>query len=148
MRRWCEPWWIDEYLDGVQGIEKLHLVKLEDELSEYLFPQERGFLATVEEDHAKEPMVLPGADLAHDQLEVVDIELALQQLVFGRRVLPARHLAHILLAAGLAASLLFALLELNFVFALSPGHYFFEGPLVFSLAQASDIAGQVEGSLG
>lgn len=89
-------------------------------------------------------MVLLAVDFAHEQLEVVDVKLTLHQLVFRRRVLPPRHLAHVLLAAGLAAALL-ALFDLHFVVALSCGEHFLERPPGFSLPEGADVVGEIEG---
>jgi len=46
------------HLDGVQSVEKLDLVKLENQLSQDLLPQEGGPLAAIEEDNPEQPVVL------------------------------------------------------------------------------------------
>lgn len=90
------------HFDGMEGVEELDPIELEDELPEYLLGEEGGALAAVEEDYPEELAGLAAGHLRHEQLKVVDVELAVQQLLLARWVLAAGHLAHVLLAADLA----------------------------------------------
>lgn len=46
------------HLDGMESIEELDPIELEDELSEYLLAQEGGFAFAVEEDDSEETICL------------------------------------------------------------------------------------------
>jgi hypothetical protein len=90
------------HLDGVQGVEEFDPVELEDQFPQDLFAQEGGLFAIVEENDPKETIVLVARYLRHEELKVVDVKFAIEKLLLTRRVLPARHLTHVLLAAYLA----------------------------------------------
>jgi hypothetical protein len=95
------------HLDGVERVEELDAVELEDEFPEYLLAEEGSLPPAVEEDNAEEAVGLLRGDLTHEELEVVDVELAVQQFLLARRVLATRYLAHVLLAADLTAGPVF-----------------------------------------
>ena len=91
------------HLDGVQRVEELDSIELEDQLPQYLLPQKGGLPLAVEKDNPEEAVRLLPRNLRHEQLEIVNVELAVQQLLLAGRVLPPRDLAHVLLTAHLAA---------------------------------------------
>jgi hypothetical protein len=94
------------HLDGVEGVEELDAVELEDEFAQDLLAEEGGLASAVEEDDAEESVGLATRHFRHEQLEVVDVELAVQQFLLAWRVLPPRYLAHVLLTAHLATRLI------------------------------------------
>ena len=65
----------------MQGVEELHPVEFEYQLPQYLLAQKHRLLATVEKHYPKQLLGLRPRHLAHEQLEIVDVELAVQQLV-------------------------------------------------------------------
>lgn len=101
------------HFDGVEGVEELDAVELEDQFAEYLFAQEGGFLAAVEEDDPEQFEVLAAGHLRHEELEVVDVEFAVEELLLAGRVLAAGDPAHVLLADYLAEWPLFLALLLD-----------------------------------
>ena len=87
----------------VQGVKKLYFVKLEDKFSKDLFPQEGGLFTIVEENNSEEAIVLAAWYLRHEQLKVINVKLAIKQLLFTGWVLSPGHLAHVFLTADLAS---------------------------------------------
>ena len=63
------------HLDGVEGIEELNLLELEDEFSQDLLPKKDRLLLIVEENDTENLIALLRRHLGHEQLEVVDVEL-------------------------------------------------------------------------
>jgi hypothetical protein len=72
----------------VESVEELDFVELEDQFPQDLLAQERGFLPTIEKYDSEELVGFLGGDLRHEELEVVDVEFAVQQLLLTRRILP------------------------------------------------------------
>ena len=93
------------HFDGVESVEELDAVEFENELPQDLLTQEGSLALAVEEDNAEEAIGLPARHLRHEQLEIIDVELAVQQLLLARWILSPRYLAHVLLTAHLAAGL-------------------------------------------
>ncbi len=61
--------------------------------------QKGGRTLAVEKDDAEEAIRLLARNLPLEQLEIVDVELAVKLLQLAQPVLPPRNLAHVLLTA-------------------------------------------------
>lgn len=95
------------HFDGVEGVEEFDFVELEDQFSQDLFTKEWGAFTAVEEDDPEQTVVLLARYLWHEELEVVHVEFAVEELLLARRILAPWDPTHVLLTADFAERTLF-----------------------------------------
>lgn len=111
-----EQCWWSVHFDRVQSIEKLNPVKFKDELPQNFFPKEWCFLFAVEKDNSIVFWFALNSNLSHEELKVVDVELAVDQFFLAWRMLSSRYFTHVLLAEDLwSRSILAALIVQNHI---------------------------------
>jgi hypothetical protein len=90
----------------MKSVEKLNFVKLEDQFPQNFFAydntnftQKDGFFLVGKEDDSEVPVGFGLVDFGHEELEVIDVKLRIEEFPFTGRVFPAGVFTHIFLAA-------------------------------------------------
>ena len=65
------------FLQRVQCVEEHELIKLIDELPQYLLAEIRSRFPIIEKDDATEDLGLAGCNFSHEKLEIINVQFGL-----------------------------------------------------------------------